>query len=195
MLLLSIDVGLKNMALVLFRWKCHPRHAPEIIGYERIDLTNLPHRRICMSKCNIPHTNEMADHVAHFIQEYFDWLNEADKILIERQPPGGLTEIHSLLLFKFRSKTTLISPNAVHAYYTINHLNYEERKVRSLLFARNRHPGVIPETDDRWHDVSDAIMMGHWWCSQQKVPVPESSLNSFESFRYLPSENSIPYRS
>lgn len=182
--LVSIDVGLKNLALVLFYWDGNPRNDPALIRYYRVDLTNMSHDRVERSKCLIPHTNEMADRVAHFLQEYAAVFSWADKILIERQPPGGLLEIHSLLLFKYRSKAELVSPNSVHAHFCMNHLDYDGRKVRSLAIARHRYPGSIPTDDGRWHDVSDAILFACFWTSKQRGDRYDPGMGElFEEFR------------
>jgi hypothetical protein len=130
--IVSIDIGLKNLGMVEFWWDEHPRHFPELIKWHKVDLTMLPHKRVEFHACDIPHTNEMADLVAHFMQEYHPIFEKADVILLERQPPGGLLEIQSLLLFKYRRKAHLVSPNSVHAHFTMNHLDYEGRKERSL---------------------------------------------------------------
>jgi hypothetical protein len=182
--------------MVEFWWDEHPRHFPELEKWHRVDLTEMPHKRVDFHKCDIPHTNEMADLVAHFMQEYHPIFEKADIILLERQPPGGLLEIQSLLLFKYRRKAQLVSPNSVHAYFTMNHLDYEGRKERSLALARHRHPGKIPETSSRWHDVSDAILFAHFWCSRQRVPQTPEVQAAFEEFRLTrtPSYSNIPCR-
>ena len=192
--IVSIDIGLKNLGMVEFWWDEHPRHHPELIKWHKVDLTMLPHKRVQFHACDIPHTNEMADLVAHFMQEYHPIFEKADTILLERQPPGGLLEIQSLLLFKYRRKAHLVSPNSVHAHFTMNHLDYEGRKERSLSLARHRHPGMIPETSSRWHDISDAILFAHFWCSRQKVPQSLEVQVAFEEFRLTrkPSYSSIP---
>jgi hypothetical protein len=193
--ILSIDIGLKNLAMVLFHWNGNPHTFPDMLSYHKVDLTNLPHKRVSRHRCKIPHTKEMADIVAHFIQEYHAYFHWADKVLVERQPPGGLLEIHSLLLFKYRSKTELVSPNSVHAHFSMNQLDYEGRKVKSLAIARHRHPGEIPETDERWHDVSDAILFAHWWCSRQKARHYDPLVaEAFEEFRLIrsPTCSNIP---
>jgi hypothetical protein len=193
--IVSIDIGLKNLGMVEFWWDEHPRHFPELEKWHRVDLTEMPHKRVDFHKCDIPHTNEMADLVAHFMQEYHPIFEKADVILLERQPPGGLLEIQSLLLFKYRRKAQLVSPNSVHAHFTMNHLDYEGRKERSLALARHRHPGTIPETSSRWHDVSDAILFAHFWCSRQRVPQTPEVQVAFEEFRLERSPTSSNFQS
>ena len=193
--IVSIDIGLKNLGMVEFWWDEHPRHFPELEKWHKVDLTEMPHKRVDFYKCDIPHTNEMADLVAHFMQEYHPIFEKADVILLERQPPGGLLEIQSLLLFKYRRKAQLVSPNSVHAYFTMNHLDYEGRKERSLALARHRHPGTIPETSSRWHDVSDAILFAHFWCSRQRVPQTPEVQVAFEEFRLERSPTSSNFQS
>lgn len=123
-----------------------------------IDITKIPHRRVCSRDCKIPHTHEVADMMAHFVQEYGHILDTADTILVERQPPTGLTQIETLLLYLYRNKTVLISPNAMHSHFGINHYEYDRRKVYTVEIADTHlsHFETYSGTS-RKHDLADAV--------------------------------------
>ena len=149
MLYTAIDVGYKNLGLIQVEvgkdtFRSH--------FMKKIDISKIH----CKKDCKIPHTNEVADLVAHFVQEYQDVLHSADVILMERQPPGGLTNIEALLFFIFRDKIKLISPNSVHCHFGFGHLDYEQRKERVVSIA-SKHI-TLPEIT-RKHDIADAFCM------------------------------------
>ena len=58
----------------------------------KIDLTRTIHKKVSIDECTIPHTKETCDRVAHFIQEHESLFNEADHVLIERQPIMGMKD-------------------------------------------------------------------------------------------------------
>jgi hypothetical protein len=159
MIVISIDIGYHNLGLV--------KSQIDDVTFEikikeifKIDLKSLPHRKVNRWDCKLEHTNEVADLVAHFIQEYGDYLEEADKILIERQPPTGLTQIETLLLYLYRHKTELISPNSMHAHFKINCLEYETRKERTIEFSESFLESFEEYQElSRKHDIADAVCM------------------------------------
>ena len=158
MKIISIDVGYHNLGLV----KAHIDETYEITVHEvfLVDLQKLPHRRVNRSECKLEHTNELADLMAHFIQEYGYLLDEAEKIFIERQPPTGLTNIETLLLYLYREKTELVSPNSMHKHFMIGHLEYEKRKERTIELSNKflEHFQIYKEMN-RKHDIADAVCM------------------------------------
>ena len=159
MLVVSIDIGYHNLGLVK-SFVDEKTFEIKILEIFKIDLTKLPHKKIKKSDCKLYHTLEVADLVAHFIQEYDEYLQEADKILIERQPPTGLTQIETLLLFLYRSKTELVSPNSMHKHFHINFLEYETRKERTIEIAESFLENFENYQElSRKHDVSDAVCM------------------------------------
>ena len=156
MIIIGIDVGYHNMALVVsetdedFNVTVHSAHL--------VDITKIPHHRVRMRDCTIPHTHELADLMAHFIQEYGYILDSADRILIERQPPTGLTQIETLLMYLYREKTILVSPNAMHSHFNINHYEYDRRKDCTIALAEpylSDFPTFSEAT--RRHDLADAM--------------------------------------
>lgn len=132
----------------------------EIKEVFKIDLTKISHKRVKRSDCKLHHTSEVADYFSHFVQEYGHHLEEADKILIERQPPGGLTNVEALILFTFRDKVELVSPNSMHKHFQINYLNYEKRKEKTIQISNNFLENFDEyEKLSRKHDIADAVCM------------------------------------
>lgn len=153
MLYTAIDVGYKNLGLIqvsVIDGEIQP------LFMKKIDISRIPHKNVPVCKCELHHTNEVADLIAHFIQEYQEVLDSADVILMERQPPGGLTNIEALLFFIFRNKIKLISPNSVHCHFGFSHLDYEQRKERVVSIA-SKHI-TLPNIERR-HDIADAFCM------------------------------------
>ena len=56
------------------------------------------------NNCKLYHENAMCDYINHVFQEYSEYFNNADLILIERQPPMGLIVIQELIMNKYREK-------------------------------------------------------------------------------------------
>jgi len=159
MIVVSIDVGYHNLGLVKSEVN-DITFEIKVLEIYKIDLRSLPHRKVNRWDCKLEHTNEVADLMAHFIQEFDDILNEADKILIERQPPTGLTQIETLLLYLYRKNTELISPNSMHAHFNINCLEYETRKVRTIEISESFLESFLEYQElSRKHDIADAVCM------------------------------------
>ena len=178
MLYTAIDVGYKNLGLIqvsVVDDEIQP------LFMKKIDISRIPHKNVPFCKCGIPHTNEVADHVAHFIQEYQDILYSADVILMERQPPGGLTNIEALLFFVFRDKIKLISPNSVHCHFGFGHLDYEQRKERVVSIA-SKHI-TLPDIE-RKHDIADAFCMILYEIQRNQVKFKHT-----EEIKRLPFDN------
>jgi hypothetical protein len=156
MIIIGIDIGYHNMAMVVT--ETNEEFDFTVKSADLIDITKIPHKRVCTKNCKIPHTREVADMMAHFIQEYGHILEQADTILVERQPPTGLTQIETLLLYLYRSKTTLISPNAMHSHLGINHYEYDRRKVYTVGIADKYLCNFEKYSEtSRKHDMADAV--------------------------------------
>jgi len=184
--IISIDIGYHNMGLV--EAFIDEEYEIHIKGVHKINLTKLPHRKMRPCECKLHHTNEPADLFAHFVQEYGDLLDGADRILIERQPPTGLTNIEALILYQYRSKTHLVSPNAMHAHFKIGHLEYERRKERTVEIASD----LLSDFENyeqlaRKHDVADAVCMiifdNHHKKEKHRLSKIDRSL-PFDRYRY-----------
>lgn len=168
MIYTGIDIGYHNMGLV----QCDDDL--NVLYQKRINLT----RYKCGTDCTLYHTNEVADLVAHLVQEYKEVFDSSDVILMERQPPTGLTNIETLLLYIFREKIKLISPNSVHAHFGYGHLDYENRKERVVSIASKYMtiPGV------RKHDIADAFCIILFFHQKEKLNFKNILKNKNKNF-------------
>jgi len=155
---ISIDIGYHNMGVV--QAEIDKEFEIHILDVWTIDLPKLAHRRVTRTECSIPHTGELADLLAHFIQEFNDIFMWSDTIFIERQPPGGLTSVEVLLTYVFRERVDLVSPNSMHKHFMIGHLDYENRKCKTIQIAQPYLENFIEYTNlQRKHDIADAVCM------------------------------------
>jgi len=156
MILVGIDVGYVNMGVVRVV-------LDDVMNFSfthafRYDLTVPKHNRVHVSDCTIPHTNETCDRFAHFIQENSHIFDEADCIIVERQPPMGLKDIEALIMHYYRNKVKLISPSQMHKHFRIKHLDYEQRKEEVVGIATRHVEHIDTFTNQvRQHDIADAV--------------------------------------
>jgi hypothetical protein len=183
MIIISIDVGYHNMALV--KLVCDEDYILKVDEVHVIDITKIPHRRVGRCECVLPHTSEVADMMAHFIQEYGYMLDEADMVLVERQPPTGLTQIETLLLYLYRSKTQLVSPNAMHSHFNIGHYEYDRRKEETVRIAESYLEGFT--NLGRVHDASDAVCLALFHTHKHREKARLKKIDRtlpFDKYRY-----------
>ena len=145
MKVLAIDIGYHNMGLVLAEFEDNPKIEVEYI--KKVSLEDYKYLR----------TNDMVDLVPLFVEDHQDIFDSADKILIERQPPGGFTNIEILLHYMFKDKVVLVSPVSMHTHFGMRHLDYEQRKERTISITEKYLKGEIPY--ERKHDIADAFCM------------------------------------
>jgi hypothetical protein len=145
MKILAIDIGYINMGLVLAECGNGPGIKVEFL--KKVNLGDYKNIR----------TNDFVDIIPLFVEEHNHIFNMADKILIERQPPGGFTNIEILLHYMFRDKVSLISPVSMHTHFGMKHLDYEGRKDRTVVIANKYLDDEIPY--ERKHDIADALCM------------------------------------
>ena len=182
MIITSIDIGHSNLGLVQAfiddEWSVTIRYA------KKINLKHISHVKVGARECCIPHTFETVDLVAHFIQEYGSFMDEADAVIIERQPPTGLTAIEALLFSEYRKKATLISPNSLHKHFCIGSLDYEQRKVQTERIAEDYLRDFnLPL---RKHDIADAVCMILFYVHKPKEKQRWDQIDRtlpFENFR------------
>ena len=163
---LCIDIGVHNMGVAeLEREGSSP---PRFLSGRKIDITD---NGGCRGEdCDLGHTGAMADWVAHLVRYDKDFRaasDQADLILIERQPPCGFRDCEQLLFSIFRTKAVLVHPRSLHAHFKIGSLSYEERKVAACRISNWRFRDskvwqAMLASHARQHDVADAALMGLW---------------------------------
>lgn len=147
MKIIGIDIGFYNIGLVLA--ECN-KEKINVLYVQKVDLSTF----------KTSETPELSDMIHEFVTTYSDMFCQADQILIERQPPGGISSVEVLLHYIFRHKAILISPVSMHKHFGIGHLDYEERKVRTESIA-SKYIKESPyyERLERKHDIADALCM------------------------------------
>lgn len=145
MKVLAIDIGYHNMGLVLAECGKGPKVDVEFM------------KKVSLEDYKYIHSNDIVDLIPLFVDAHEHIFESADKILIERQPPGGFTNIEVLLNYMFKDKVILVSPVSMHTHFGMRHLNYEERKERTVSIADKYIEGEIPY--ERKHDIADALCM------------------------------------
>ena len=173
--LLSVDIGYQNMALV------------ELLT----DFNNFTVESV--HKINLKDFNETLVHksMIKFICKYSDLFDRADIILIERQPPLGLTNIQDILAFKYSNKVKLICPRSMHKHFMLSSSNYDLRKKQTESIAdKYIVDNNIYNTNERKHDMADAFCQGLYYIEKNKVAVnkvydiPSDLNNFFDSFSF-----------
>ncbi len=165
MKVLAIDIGYHNMGLVLAEFEDNPK-----INVRKI-------KKVSLGDYKYIQTNDIVDLVPLFVEEHQEWFDMVDKILIERQPPGGFTNIEVLLHYMFKDKVVLISPVSMHTHFGMRNLDYEQRKERTVSIMEKHISEEIPY--ERKHDIADAFCMIMYYNFKVVTHI-------FDRFRYFP---------
>ena len=205
---LSIDIGIKHLAMVLTRVDNDYRFS-DLLWTELFDITAYH----CLPNCQLYHTNTLCDRIAHILHKTAYVFERADVVLLEQQPPQGLVAVEQMLFAAHREKSVLVSPMAVQAHFGMRTLDYDQRKEYSVRLAsrylspsfRHRVGGYV-----RQHDISDAILITLYWCERERKEAERQRLESrrraamqkinkglgmslndyFDRFRYIPTKSS-----
>ena len=164
---LSIDIGITHLGLSLCSIT-EDFDINEVMYIDMIDITQYH----CDEDCEWEHSRNIADWLSHLFSREYDLFNNADHILIERQPPSGLKSIEQIIFLVLRDKAELISPNSVHKMFGLPRGDYEGRKRVSEYIAKKFLKGeqlAKFEGFYRRHDISDSILFTHFWCKKQKI--------------------------
>jgi hypothetical protein len=164
MKVLAIDIGYHNMGLVLA--ECGKGPDIDVKYIKKVSLEDYKYLR----------SNDIVDLVPFFVDDHKDLFDSAELILIERQPPVGFNNIEVLLNYMFRDKVRLISPVSMHTHFGMRHLNYDERKERTISLCE-KYTGIdIPY--ERKHDIADAVCMLLYYNFM-------TSVHFFDQFKYI----------
>ena len=167
MLLLCVDVGLVNLGVALVE----ATGGDDLVCHlaECVDVTDFG----CGPGCPLRHEAVPVDWVDHFLGRFEDALARADKVLIERQPPGGFRCVEQLLYRACREKAVLVQPRSFQAHFGVGGLAYEDRK-RLLVHTakrlyRDSEVATAALEAERAHDVADALLFGSYYAAQPEV--------------------------
>jgi hypothetical protein len=198
---LSIDIGIINLGYVYAtlhfdestksssKFYLDQNFDIRVLDCDRINITNIKHSKVNYCDCKLNHEYCIPDYLDHFIQEHLEYFENANLILIERQPPVGITNVQDLIFTRFRSKILMVSPGSVHKYFVMSK-DYSKRKLESekiatkYLCSFNKY-----YNNTRKHDIADAMLMIIYYYS---IKSNEFSRNrnikkvilDFEQFRF-----------
>lgn len=164
---LSIDVGIRHLGISVSTLR-EDFSFIEVAWLDVIDITEFQHSfGPSKDNCGLYHTKTFCDWLNHVFQENAYFFEDCDFILVERQPPMGFVVIEQLVFSKYRDKTILISPNSMHKFFRIGHLDYDGRKeaVIKIALMKIADPDLIQQLGfyNRAHDVADSICMVLFW--------------------------------
>jgi len=196
MKILSIDVGILHLAMVGVNLGSDYLKRPEIINNseitlcELINITDLVY--YCDDKeCELYHDKIICDYMMHLFKKFKKEYEEADCILIERQPLVGLVAVQELIMREYRNKAHLVSPCAMLNYFGILQYTYEERKVHTEKFARKYLENFDNyKYTERKHDLADSLCILYYYLTTERNKYVEqvSKIDvclNFEKFRHV----------
>lgn len=195
MKIISIDVGYSSLGLVCV--VADNDYTLRRVNFaQKIDLRDIA----CVPGCTLRHSQNVVDRIAHFVQYYQHQFDDADTVLIEVQPLGGIRDVQALLYATFRQKAVLISPCSMHRHFGFPVGDYEGRKELSVELARPHLNHLASfRALYRKHDVADALCLAlFWiqkkhkeWSEQQRLidkqnKTMQNRTLAFDKFRFVP---------
>lgn len=174
MKVLGIDIGYHNIGLVLA--DCN-KEKINVLYIQKVNLASYKTKK----------TPELSDMIDSFITDYSNIFCQAEQVLIERQPPGGIASVEVLLHYIFRDKAVLISPVSMHKHFNIGHLDYEQRKGRTELIAQKYlNDFEYYNKLSRKHDIADALCMIIYHSFNNGISLKKQQASGlFEDFMYV----------
>lgn len=198
--ILSIDIGVHNLGLS-YSLLGEDFTFERVVSIDLVDMTHFKHKKVPLEECKLYHSKTFCDWTNHIIQENKEMFDEAETILIERQPPfSAFTAIEQLIFDKFRAKTHLINPCSVHKHLSMRHLSYDLRKEKTVRITSqvlNEELLGQFESYERKHDIGDSVAQMLYWseiknweyrvkerkrCSEYR---DRDIFTYLESFRYI----------
>lgn len=173
--ILSIDVGYSNMAIV------------------ELDTNFNDFTVKSIHKVNLFDFNEKEVHLSmvKFMINYETLLKSADIILIERQPPQGLTNIQDVIAYNYSKNVKLICPRSIHKHFMISKLDYDLRKKYTVKLTEKYLNNFEEfEKEERKHDIADAFCQALYYIEKNKInepvvlEIPKDLNDFFDSFKY-----------
>lgn len=140
----------------------------EAVDFALVDLNNM----VCGADCKLCHSSHAVDKCSHLFQLYANYFEQADRILIEKQPllVGSMLHVEALLYNRWRDKAELVCPKTLHRHFKLVEGDYEARKAMVDKIA-SPYLNHLPGYDQlrRKHDVGDAYLMCRWHADLRKA--------------------------
>lgn len=190
MYVISIDIGFEHFAIIgaqiYDNYKLDSITLCKLINIKKLvtDCNN--------KECTLRHDLCITDYMYHLFNVYYSEFTKADKIIIERQPPKGFVAVQELIVYEYRDKTVMVSPNAVHKHFMMP----KTQKFRKMFTTFMANPKLSKFSDysnnTRKHDMSDAYVQLMYYLNREneKLSVEENNTNfefagDLKCFAYL----------
>lgn len=192
MIVVAIDIGLINLAFCKVR--VHGKDDYECLVADLVDTTTFTCDR---RTCKLRHSACHVDWIDHLLQKYRADFDEAEVVLIERQPPQGHKASEQLLYASLRDKAVLIHPRSFLAWAGIGAMDYELRKEAIVKRAKRLYKDEVAQTAlqmERAHDIGDGLNFVAYYVATSREmqcrfqrPTPPllcAAFDHFEQFRF-----------
>lgn len=191
----SFDIGIRNLAACFCKLNDDTYEIESVSSIHKYDLymerCDSMDRRKCEA-CKRTRKGGMdeIDGLYHVLAGPLrDELKRSSVVLVERQPPQGIVTVQAILYERFIDRIRLMAPQKMHAFFGMTDLDYEGRKKRVEILAREvlcqkAEPDIVSRYDalPRKHDVADALCFVMCYSGQvQKQKRP----NAFSKFAYV----------
>lgn len=186
MYIVSIDIGFEHMGII--GAEVYDNYTLNTVTLCR--LVNIKKLVTDCPGCDLKHDLCITDYMYHFFKEYGEHFENATHIVIERQPPKGFIAVQELLIYRYREKTVLVSPNSIHKYFTMPKIQ-KFRKIFTVNMANKKLSKFLDYSNNtRKHDMGDAYCQLLYFINkeyekQTKPPPIVFDPKKLESFVYL----------
>jgi hypothetical protein len=153
MLIVAIDVGIKNLALC-----CYDFATNQVIHWDNVSL---------VSGRYVPAQN--VQYVRDFVQRHAHLFDRASIVLIERQMRCNMRIIEAVLQTLFFDRCKVIHARSVKAHYGLSMRNYRANKAKAVEWATQfvrANPAVfVPSVLETFvrgtkqDDLADALLL------------------------------------
>lgn len=156
MRILSFDVGVSNLAYVMV--ELDEKH--RTVKLKDAACVNIK-KFVCKHNtrqggCPLFHSNTSFDRMAHFFVQHEHRFMSADRVLIERQPPVGLTDVEQILFGHFRQNAELVHPRSLMTWLGARGASRAERKAMAVDRIAPYATGAFAHLEGNNH-VADAF--------------------------------------
>jgi len=178
----SFDIGIRNLAACFCRVHDETFEIECVSSIYKFDLylercdSMVPAKKKCIA-CKRTRRGGMdeIDGLFHVLAGPLkEELKRSNIVLVERQPPQGIQTVQAILYERFIDRIRLLSPQKMHAFFGMTGLDYEGRKKRVEILAREllcqkADPSLVTRYDalPRKHDVADALCFVSYFAGLQ----------------------------